>query len=44
VSRFELVAAFTIRSVYNSDNFVVSIDLEISGTLFLPRGHYICNQ
>jgi len=40
VSRFGLVAAFTIRSIYNSDNNAVSIELEISGTLSLPRGHY----
>jgi len=40
VSRFGLVAAFTIRSLYNSDNNVVSIELEISGTSFLSRGHY----
>jgi len=43
VSRFGLVAAFTIRSLYNSDNNVVSIELEISGALFLPCGHYISN-
>jgi len=41
VSRFGLVAAFTIRSLYNSDNNIVSIELEISGALFLPCGHYI---
>jgi len=39
VFRFGLVAAFTIRSLYNSNNNVVSIELEKSGTLFLPRGH-----
>jgi len=39
VSRFGLVAAFTIRSLYNSDNNKVCIKLEISGVLFLPRGH-----
>jgi len=39
VSRFGLVTAFTIRSLYNSDN-VVSIELEISGNFFLPCGHY----
>jgi len=40
VSRFGLVATFTIRSLYNSDKNIVSIELEISGALFLPRGHY----
>jgi len=40
VFRFGLVAAFIIRSLYNSDNNTVSIELEISGVLFLPRGHY----
>jgi len=40
VSRFGLVAAFTIRSLYNSNNNTVSTELEISGALFLPRGHY----
>jgi len=39
VSRFGLVAAFIIRSHYNNDNNVVSIELEISGDLFLHRGH-----
>jgi hypothetical protein len=33
VSRFGLVAAFTIRSLYKSDNNVASIELEISGNL-----------
>jgi len=42
VSRFGLVAAFTIRSLYVSDNNVVPIELEISGVLFLSRGHYKC--
>jgi len=40
VSRFGLVAAFTIRSINDSDNNIVSIKLELSGILFLPRGHY----
>jgi len=31
------------RSLYNSDNNVVSIELEISGTSFLSRGHYRAN-
>jgi hypothetical protein len=38
VSRFGLVAAFTIRSLYNSDNYVVFTELEISGALFPPVG------
>ena len=36
VFRFELVAALTIRSLYSSDNYVVFIELEISGALFAP--------
>jgi len=40
VSRFGLVAAFTIRSLYT----VVSIELEISGTLFLPCRHYFLSS
>jgi len=38
VFRFELVAAFTIRSLYNSDNYLVFIESEISGALFPPVG------
>ena len=38
--RFELVAAFIIRSLHNSDNNIVSIELEMTGVLFLPRGNY----
>jgi len=37
-SRFGLVAAITIRLLYNSDNNIVSIELEILGALFLPVG------
>jgi len=40
VFKFELVAAFIIRSLHNSDNNIVSIELEMTGVLFLPRGHY----
>jgi len=36
VSRFGLVAAFTIRSLYNSDNNLASIELEISGAFIPP--------
>ena len=39
MSRFGLVAAFTVRSLYNSDNYI-GMELEILGTLFLPQGHY----
>jgi len=38
LSRFKLVASFTIRSLYNSDNNVAPIELEISGALFLVVG------
>ena len=34
------MTAFTIRSLYKSDKNIVSIELEISGVLFLRRGHY----
>jgi hypothetical protein len=37
-SRFGLVAAITIRLLYNSDKNVVSTELEILGVLFLPVG------
>jgi len=35
-----LVAAFTIRLIDDSDNNVVFIKLELSGVIFLSRGHY----
>jgi hypothetical protein len=38
VSRFGLVAEFTIRLFYNSDNNILSIELEISETSILPVG------
>jgi hypothetical protein len=37
-SRFGLVAVFIMRVLYNSDNNIVSIELEILGALFLPVG------
>jgi hypothetical protein len=43
VFRFELVATFIFRSLYTSNNNTVSIELEISGALFLPRGQYNIN-
>jgi len=30
----------TLRSLYNSDKNIVSIEIEILGVPFLPRGHY----
>jgi hypothetical protein len=35
-----LVAAITIRQISDGDNNIVSIKLELSGVIFLPRGHY----
>ena len=35
-----LVAAITIRSIYDGDKNVVSIKLEVSGVILLPRRHH----
>ena len=40
MSIVELVAAFTVRSINDGDNNIVSIKLEVSGIILLSRGHH----
>jgi len=40
MSIVRLVAAITIRSISDGDNNIVTIRLEVSGVILLPRGHY----
>jgi len=41
VSITGLVAAIIIRSISDGDNNIVTVRLEVSGIILLPRGHYI---
>ena len=44
MSIVRLVAAITIRSIRDGDNNIVTIRLEVSGVIFLSRGHYTTIQ